>query len=116
MKAYSLDLRQRIVQAVAAGQSKAAVAERFAVSLGSVKRYVRQLATTATLAPRPRTGRPRRIPISQEAALAAQVAANNAATLVEHCQQWAVHHGVAVSVATMSRTLARAGLPRKKDR
>ena len=116
MKAYSLDLRQRIVQAVAAGQSQAAAAERFAISLGSVKRSVRQLATTGTLAPRRRPGRPRRIPAGQEAAPAAQVAADTAATLAEHCRRWAAQHGVAVSVATMSRTLARAGLPRTKDR
>ena len=116
MKDYSLDLRHRIVQAVAAGQPKSAVAQRFAVSLGSVQRYVRQWTTTGTLAPRPRPGRSRAIPLDQEAALAAQVAADTSATLAEHCQRWAEQHGVAVSVATMSRALARAGLPRKKDR
>lgn len=116
MKDYSLDLRHRIVDAVAAGQPKPAVAERFTVSLSTVKRYVRQRATTGTLAAQSRPGRPRRIPRSQEAALTAQVAAATTATLAEHCQQWAAEHGVAVSVATMSRALARAGLPRKKDR
>lgn len=113
MKDYALDLRQRIVQAVAAGQPKPAVAQRFAVSLGSVKRYVRQWTTTGTLTPQPRPGRPRAIPDDQAAALVAQVAADPTATLAEHCQQWADQHRVRVSVATMSRTLARAGLPRK---
>src|SRR4051812_36723737 len=107
MKDYSLDLRQRIVQAVAAGQPKAAVAQRFAVSLGSVQRYVRQWATTGTPAPRLRPGRPRAIPVAQEAALVAQVAADPTATLAELGQQWADQHGVRVSVATMSRALAR---------
>lgn len=116
MKDYSLDLRQRIVQAVADGQSKTVVAQRFAVSLGSVQRYVRQWTTTGTLAPQPRPGRPRAIPQDQAAGLAAQVAADPTATLAEHCQQWADQYGVRVSVATMSRTFARAGLPRKKDR
>ncbi|MCC6630407.1 MAG: helix-turn-helix domain-containing protein [Chloroflexi bacterium] len=116
MKDYSLDLRQRIVQAVADGQPKTVVAQRFAVSLGSVKRYVRQWTATGTLAPRPRPGRPRAIAGDQAAALAAQVAADPSATLAEHCQQWADQHGVRVSVATMSRTLARAGVSRKKDR
>ena len=115
MKDYSLDLRQRIVQAVADGQAKPTVAQRFAVSLSTVKRYVRQLAVTGALAPKRRPGRPRAIPAGQEADLAAQVAADNAATLAEHCQTWVERHGVVVSPATMSRALARAGLPRKKD-
>ena len=37
------------------------------------------------------------------------------ATLAEHCAQWAATHGVAVSVATMSRLLAKLGLPLKKS-
>ena len=114
MKDYSLDLRQRIVQAVADGQAKAAVARRFAVSLSTVKRYVRQVTRAGTLTPKPRPGRPRRIPVGQEPALADQVGAANAATLAEHCQAWADRHGVVVGPATMSRALARAGLPRKK--
>ena len=116
MKDYSLDLRQRIVAAVAEGQSKAAVAARFAVSLSTVKRYGRRLAASGSLAPTPRPGRPRAIPRDREAALAAQVAAANAATLDEHRRTWADRHGVTVSQATMSRALARAGLPRKKGR
>jgi transposase len=116
MKDYSLDVRHRIVHAVAAGQPKPAVAARFAVSLSTVKRYVRQLATTGTLTARPRPGRPRLIAASQEAALTAQVAADTTATLTEHCQRWADQHGVRLSPATMSRALARARLPRKNDR
>lgn len=42
MKAYSPDLRSRIVAAVDAGVSKAEAARRFDVALPSVKRYVRQ--------------------------------------------------------------------------
>jgi transposase len=35
-------------------------------------------------------------------------------TLEQHCQQWQTGQGVAVSVATLSRTLKRAGWTRKK--
>ena len=42
MKGYSLDLRRWIVTAVAAGQSKTAVSERFGVSHSTVKRYVKR--------------------------------------------------------------------------
>jgi transposase len=42
MQDYSLDLRTRIVQAVTAGQTSVAVAQRCAVSLSMVKCFVRQ--------------------------------------------------------------------------
>ncbi len=51
----------------------------------------------------------------QAAALEAQVNAAPDATLAEHCAQWAQGHGVRVSVATMSRVLAKLGLPLKKS-
>jgi transposase len=42
MKAYSLDLRQRIVQAVADGTSQREVARLFHVGERTVKRYLHQ--------------------------------------------------------------------------
>src|SRR5438309_3641245 len=42
MKAYSQDLRLRILRAVDAGMPKAAVARRFAVALSTVKQYLTQ--------------------------------------------------------------------------
>jgi transposase len=42
MKAYSIDLRERIVQAVDQGMTKARAARTFSVSLATVKNYVRQ--------------------------------------------------------------------------
>ena len=41
MKAYSLDLRQRIVDAVKEGEDKAIVAQQFKVSLTSVRNYLK---------------------------------------------------------------------------
>jgi transposase len=112
MKAYSLDLRERIVAAVAEGVSKAEAARRFSVDLSTVKRYVRR-AAAGILAPRRSPGRPRRIGPEQEPALVAQVERRADADLAEHCRAWAAEQGAAVSRATMSRALARAGLARK---
>jgi transposase-like protein len=51
MKAYSEDLRQKVVQAVQQrGTSKSQAARLFGISLSSVKRY-----TTLGIAPSPRT-------------------------------------------------------------
>ena len=43
--AYSLDLRERIVEAVKEGCSQRAAAERFKVSLSNVERYLRNLSS-----------------------------------------------------------------------
>lgn len=43
MKAFDLDLRKRIVEAIEVGASTAETAVRFKVSSASVKRYVKQM-------------------------------------------------------------------------
>ena len=74
-KAYSDDLRFRIVRAVEdEGMSQSAAAVRFAVGLASVKRYLRQWRTTRDLAPRPHPGRPRAIPPAAQDRLVAHLA------------------------------------------
>src|SRR5215212_5883333 len=45
MKAYSLDLRLKIVEFVRRGASKSETARRFGVNRSTVKRYLKQLAT-----------------------------------------------------------------------
>jgi transposase len=62
----------------------------------------------------PRSGRPRRIGVADEAALHAQVVAHPDATLAAHCQLWQGSHDVVVSVPTMGRALRRLGLTLKK--
>jgi transposase len=59
MKAYSQDLRERIVKAVVEDRMKKAQAARhFKVSLNTVKRYVKQRETEGQLAAKPIPGRP----------------------------------------------------------
>ncbi len=114
MKAYSADLRQRIVQAVEAGCSQPVVADRFTVSLTSVKRFVRQWRATGSLAPQPRPGRPRAIPRAADAVLVAQFAADPDATFATYCERWEAATGVRVSQSTMCRAQQRVGWTRKK--
>jgi transposase len=115
MKPYPAVLRERLLRFVDAGHSQAEAARIFGVSLRSISRWRAQQEATGDLAPKPRPGRTPRIGADQTAALEAQVAAAPDATLAEHCAQWAATHGVAVSVATMSRLLAKLGLPLKKS-
>jgi transposase len=114
MQAYSLDLRHRVVHAVAAGQSYLEVARRFAIGRSTVHRWVTQQQTTGTVAAKPIPGRPRAIRPADEPALVAQVQAHPDATLAEHCAWWQERAGRSVSVTTMHRAFARLRWPRKK--
>ena len=116
MRAYSIDLRERILHAVASGQPKAAVARTYRVSLSTVKRYTAQHATTGGVAPKRRAPPPPRIDVAQHPALLAQLEAAPDATLAEHCQVWEQAHGVRVSVPTMWRAIVRLGWTAKKKR
>ena len=114
MKQYPAILRERLLRFVDAGHSQAEAARTFGVSLRSITRW-RQQATTGELRPRRRPGRTPLIGPDQAAPLEAQVAAVPDATLAEHCAAWTERTGVVVSVATMSRTLRKLGLPLKKS-
>jgi transposase len=116
MRAYSTDLRTRIVAAVATGTSKAEVARSYAVGLSTVKRYVRRHHTTGSLTPGRSPGRPPTIGPAQQEALLDQLHAHPAAYLDEHCALWAAAQGVRVSTSTMRRAIRKAGFTRKKGR
>jgi transposase len=113
MRAYSLDLRERIVAAVQSGQPQTVTARTYAVSLATVQRYVR-LSRHDQLAPRPIPGRPRRIGPEHEDALRVQLEATPDATLAEHVDQWAANHGLRMDPTTMADAIARLGWTRKK--
>ena len=55
-RAYSLDLRERVVAAVAAGQSCRAVATTFKVSVSSVVKWSQRFRATGSAAARPMGG------------------------------------------------------------
>src|SRR6185312_4587956 len=97
MKQYSVDLRERLLRACDAGLSAAEATRLFGVSPATLERWRRRQRQTGSVAPQPRSGRPRRIDRDQEVALLAQVRACPDATLREHCAWWAAEHGVVVS-------------------
>ena len=115
MKAYSIDLRERIVRAVEAGKAKSEVARLFDVNVSTVKRYLVRSEQHA-LAPRKSPGRPRRISREEQPDLIAQLEGSPDATLEEHCESWEKSHGVRLSIATMHRSIARAKYTLKRKR
>ena len=106
MRAYSMDLRERVVAAVDGGMTQDQAAAIFGVSVNTVGRYLARRRDTGSLAPTayrhgPRPEKKARLQAWLPARL--QVAAD--ATLAEHAAAFRTEHGVAVSAATMSRAI-----------
>src|SRR5215471_19580791 len=97
MKAYSDDLRQRMVHAVDQGHRQAEIAAAFQVSLATIKRYLKQRRDTGQVAAKPIPGRPPKQRATLEAELPEQLAAHRDATLSEHCRLFEATHGQQVS-------------------
>ena len=112
--AYSMDLRERVARAHAESGSSAEVAETFGCSESWVRRVTQRLRETGTLAPRStaRTDDQRAFDDADEAKIRALIEGRPDATLAEVAE--AV--GKPACPGTVSRTLARLELPRKKSR
>ena len=98
------------------GTPRGEVAERFAVSVPTIERWLRLQRETGGLAPKPVPGPAAVKTGALLAALPARLAERADATLAEQCAWWREASGVQVSTATMSRVLARLGWTRKKRR
>ncbi len=114
MRAYSKDLRLRVLAAVDRGMPRREAAETFGVSASTIKRYLRLRRQTGGVEAKPIPGptAPKRAAL--EEGLPAQVSRNPDLTLEEHCELFEEERGVAVSTSTMSRALKNLGLPLKK--
>src|SRR5437899_337890 len=115
MRAYSTDLKERLVRAVANGLPMREAARRFDVAVTTVKRAVVRQRETGSLERKPIPGRPPAIRHDQEALLRARLEAAPDATVLEHCAWWAEHQGQQVSEVTMWRALHRLGWTHKKS-
>ncbi len=119
MGSYSKDLRLKALAATDRGAPRREVVETFAISLATLKRWLKKRREGEDLSPRSSTGRKRRIlsSVEERRALWAQLEANDEATLERHCELWEEKRGVKVSIATMSRAIRhRLGWTFKKRR
>ena len=117
MKAYSIDLRERVIKAVEAGkQSQVEVAATFGVALRTVELWWQRWQTTQRVVPLPHGGGPVRVLAESEAVLRAALKEQPDATLDELCAQVSNAQGLTASQSMMCRELHRLNLPRKKRR
>lgn len=114
MRAYSQDLRQRILYAIDQGKPRAEIIKIFGVSRSTIKRYLKLRCETGDIKPKAIPGRPAKKGTALLVGLQQQLNAYPDATLAEHCQIWETTQGVQVSSATMSRAIQRLNWSRKK--
>ena len=118
MRAYSLDLRERVVAAYEQGeQTIAEISERFSVGQTFLKKMLRQKRETGSVERLPaRAGAKKALSEAHRCFLAKQIKEQPDATLVELQERLQQKKQVSVSAATVSRELTELGLPRKKNR
>ena len=88
MKALSIDLRQRIAEALDAGQSQTSIAQRFEVSLSSVERLARKKRHGYSLEPGKSPGKKPLVAQGQQEAFEQLAAARTHWTLQSLADAW----------------------------
>ncbi len=114
MKAYSLDLRERVVRAVDRGEeTQQQIAERFGVGTTWIKKLLGQRRETGSIGPKPHGGgMPAKYRGKTLERLKKALAAQPDATLEELRD----HTGVKASIMAVWRALERLKARRKKSR
>lgn len=117
MRAYSLDLRERVVAAYEKGElSIAEIAAQFSVGQTFLKKMLRQKRQSGSLERLPnRAGAKKLLSPAHRSFLAKQIKEQSDATLGELQASLLKRKKVLVSQATLSRELQRLRLPRKKN-
>ena len=115
MKAYSQDLRERVIAAVeAAQQSQAAIAQTFGISASTLDKWVKRWRDTGSVAALPFAGGRHRALKECAALIRAEVKQQPDVTLDELCERVAAQAEVTASRSMMPRELQVRALPRKK--
>jgi transposase len=118
MRAYSKDLRVKVLDAVDRGMPRAEVAKIFGISLPSIKRWLKRRRETGAVGAKVPTGPPAIKGAMLEEWLPDHLRSNPDLTLEEHCEAFEEDMGVKVSTATMSRKISHlpgGGWPIKKS-
>ena len=113
-KPLSMDLRERVIAGIDAGQSRRAAAAQYGVAPSTAIRWDNERRSTGSFAPKPQGGdmRSRRI---EAHAVVIHEALEEAPdiTLAELCRHLS-ERGVAVSTSSLWRFFRRHGITRKK--
>jgi transposase len=114
MKAYSKDLRQKIVDTIERGMPKAEAARTFGVGISTVKRYATKAQKGEPLEPGKAPGKRPKMDERLRKLLEEDLNERPFVTLQQRCDYIEAISGVSVSRSTMCRAIARIGSTRKK--
>jgi transposase len=114
-RAYSEDLRRRVVEAVLAGATCRVAAARYQVSVSFVVKLMQRWRGTGTVAALPVGGR-RRYGLADHAELVRQLVAAEPDVTLEELRRQLAARGVRVGRSSIDRFLSSLGLTRKKRR
>jgi transposase len=112
MKAYSIDLRERVLKDLDGGLRTSAVAAKYSVSPAWVRRLKQRRAATGEIAPRTQRHGKAIAWVAHAEAIREAVRQAPDATLDEYRQRF----NLPMSRATLARALIVLGLTRKKSR
>jgi transposase len=113
-KPYSMDLRERVMAAITAGQGREAVALRFEISLSSVGRYIKRFREKGSLAPDKFGGHKRHTLADEEERLRGWIAERPDMTLAE-IKERLREIGIKVGQTAISNFLRHLDLTYKKN-
>ncbi|SRR6266568_8541792 len=92
MRAYSTDLRERILRAVDEGKPRAQIIELLNVSRATIKRYLKQRRETGDLHPQPIPGRTPKKGAALLQGIGELLQERPDARLEDYCQMWESRH------------------------
>lgn len=117
MKAYSDDLRERVIQAATCGAyTQAEVAEQYAVSLSFVEKLTRRWRTTGEIGPKAYKPGRRRVLEPYGTWIRERIAEQPDITLEELCTKLVEAQGPRTYPNMMCREIQRLRIPLKKSR
>ncbi|MCA1731684.1 MAG: IS630 transposase-related protein [Actinobacteria bacterium] len=115
MKAYSKDLREKIVDAIAQrGMPKTEAARTFGVGISTVKRYMSKAQRGESLEPGKAPGRAPKIGERERKLIEEDLKERPFARLSERCDYLQAVCGIRVSRSTVCRAIERMEQTRKK--
>lgn len=113
-RAYSEDLRSRIVDAVEGGLSCTAAAQRFGVSISCAVKLMQRVHRTGSLEPAPRGRKP--FALAGHEVLVSGILAERPDLTLDELTEEVAQHGIEASRSAVGRFLKALGLTLKKSR
>lgn len=116
MKAYSVDLRQRVIEAYQNKEgSQRQLAKRFKLSRSTIQAWLKSYDRDKTMTPKPRGGRALKLEPAAQEQLTDLLKTHADATLAEHTQRLAEATGQRIHPSTLWRYAKRLGYSYKKN-